>query len=84
MRVKEAEHGEKVLPGTAYLAPGHLHLSLRRVVGAMSANSPSRSRSIGTGRRWMCCSTWRPNRSGPMRWGDPHRDGKDGAQGCWR
>jgi two-component system chemotaxis response regulator CheB len=33
MRVKEAEHGEKVLPGTAYLAPGHSHLSLRRVVG---------------------------------------------------
>ena len=33
VRVKEAEHGEKVLPGTAYLAPGHSHLSVRRVVG---------------------------------------------------
>jgi two-component system chemotaxis response regulator CheB len=33
LRVKEAEHGEKVQPGTAYLAPGHSHLSVRRVVG---------------------------------------------------
>ncbi|MCK6373084.1 MAG: chemotaxis response regulator protein-glutamate methylesterase [Zoogloea sp.] len=33
MRVKEAEHGEKVMPGTAYLAPGHSHLSVRRAVG---------------------------------------------------
>lgn len=31
MHVKEAEDGEKVVPGTAYLAPGHSHLSLRRV-----------------------------------------------------
>ena len=33
LRVKEAEHGERVLPGTAYLAPGHSHLSVRRVPG---------------------------------------------------
>lgn len=33
LRVKEAEHGEKVLPGTAYLAPGHSHLSVRRAAG---------------------------------------------------
>ena len=33
LNVKEAEHGEKVLPGTAYLAPGHSHLSVRRVSG---------------------------------------------------
>ncbi len=26
--VKEADHGERVLPGHAYLAPGHSHLSL--------------------------------------------------------
>lgn len=31
MRVKEAEAGDRVLPGTAYLAPGHSHLSIRRV-----------------------------------------------------
>ncbi len=33
LRVKEAEHGERVVPGTAYLAPGHSHLSVRRVAG---------------------------------------------------
>ncbi|CAJ6343452.1 chemotaxis-specific methylesterase [Burkholderia pseudomallei] len=28
--VKEAEHGERVLPGRAYIAPGHAHLLLAR------------------------------------------------------
>ncbi len=28
--VKEAEHGDRVLPGHAYLAPGHSHLQLAR------------------------------------------------------
>jgi len=28
--VKEAEHGERVLPGHAYVAPGHSHLRLKR------------------------------------------------------
>lgn len=28
--VKEAEHGERVLPGHAYIAPGHSHLLLKR------------------------------------------------------
>ncbi len=30
VRVKEAEHGERVLPGHAYLAPGHSHLEIRK------------------------------------------------------
>lgn len=30
VRVKEAENGEAVLPGTAYIAPGHSHLLIRR------------------------------------------------------
>lgn len=30
LRVKEAEHGERVEPGCAYLAPGHSHLLLKR------------------------------------------------------
>jgi two-component system chemotaxis response regulator CheB len=30
VRVKEAEQGDKVLPGHAYLAPGHSHLQLSR------------------------------------------------------
>ena len=31
--VKEAEDGERVRPGFAYLAPGHSHLAIRRVAG---------------------------------------------------
>ncbi|MFN4064285.1 chemotaxis protein CheB [Azoarcus communis] len=31
IHVKEAEQGERVLPGTAYIAPGHSHLSIARV-----------------------------------------------------
>lgn len=30
IRVKEAEHGDRVLPGHAYIAPGHAHLLLAR------------------------------------------------------
>lgn len=30
IRVKEAEHGDRVMPGHAYLAPGHSHLLLSR------------------------------------------------------
>lgn len=30
IRVKEAEHGDRILPGHAYLAPGHSHLLLAR------------------------------------------------------
>lgn len=29
IRVKEAEHNERILPGHAYIAPGHSHLKLR-------------------------------------------------------
>ena len=34
IRVKEAEHGDRILPGHAYLAPGHSHL----LVGRSGAN----------------------------------------------
>ncbi|MBI5330944.1 MAG: chemotaxis response regulator protein-glutamate methylesterase [Betaproteobacteria bacterium] len=30
MKVKEAEHGERVLPGHAYVAPGHSHLLVKK------------------------------------------------------
>jgi two-component system chemotaxis response regulator CheB len=33
INVKEAEHGDRVLPGHAYLAPGHSHLLLNRRSG---------------------------------------------------
>lgn len=35
LKVKEAEDGERVLPGVGYLAPGHSHLSVRRVAGGL-------------------------------------------------
>lgn len=33
LRVKEAVHNERILPGTAYLSPGHSHLLVRRIGG---------------------------------------------------
>ncbi|MCQ9374752.1 chemotaxis response regulator protein-glutamate methylesterase [Methyloversatilis sp. XJ19-13] len=33
LRVKEAEQGERILPGHAYLAPGHAHLEIRKSGG---------------------------------------------------
>lgn len=33
LHVKEAEDGEIALPGTAYIAPGHSHLAVRRGMG---------------------------------------------------
>jgi two-component system, chemotaxis family, protein-glutamate methylesterase/glutaminase len=36
MRVKEAEEGDRVLPGHAYVAPGHSHLLLQRSAGHYS------------------------------------------------
>jgi len=33
LRVKEAEQGERILPGHAYLAPGHSHLEIRKSGG---------------------------------------------------
>lgn len=35
LRVKEAEEGEILVAGTAYLAPGHSHLSVRRNGGSL-------------------------------------------------
>lgn len=36
LHVKEAEHGEPVKPGVAYLAPGHSHLMLKRGPGGFA------------------------------------------------
>jgi two-component system chemotaxis response regulator CheB len=35
LKVKEAEDGEPIKPGTAYLAPGHSHLSLKKSVNGL-------------------------------------------------
>lgn len=31
IKVKEAEHGEKITPGVAYLAPGNYHMTLQKI-----------------------------------------------------
>lgn len=38
MHVKEAEDGERVRPGVAYLAPGHSHLFIRKAGGGFVCN----------------------------------------------
>ncbi|OGT03468.1 MAG: chemotaxis protein CheB [Gallionellales bacterium RBG_16_57_15] len=35
MRVKQAEHQEKILAGNVYIAPGHSHMLLERVPGSV-------------------------------------------------
>ncbi len=44
IRVKEAEQGDRVLPGTAYIAPGHSHLLVQKSAGgyvvSLSAGEP--------------------------------------------
>jgi two-component system chemotaxis response regulator CheB len=54
--VKEAEHGERVLPGYAYIAPGDSHLLLARSGATTWRTCPRKRRSIATDRRSMCCS----------------------------
>jgi two-component system chemotaxis response regulator CheB len=45
MTVKEAEHNERILPGHAYLAPGHSHLLVRKS-GAYYYTELSRSEPV--------------------------------------
>ena len=75
--VKEAEGGERVLPGHAYLAPGHSHLLLVRS-GANYVTKLTRGRrSTGTVLRSMSCST-RPRSQCRQECGrrHPHRHGQ--------
>jgi two-component system chemotaxis response regulator CheB len=44
LRVKEAEHGEQVVPGTAYLAPGIPIYRSGVWQAAISVSSPSQNR----------------------------------------
>jgi two-component system chemotaxis response regulator CheB len=37
IRVKEAEHGERLLAGTAYIAPGHSHLLVKKAADGYRA-----------------------------------------------
>jgi two-component system chemotaxis response regulator CheB len=52
--VKEAENGERILPGHAYIAPGHSHLLVRRS-GANYMTELSQSEPVNRhGPRWRC------------------------------
>jgi hypothetical protein len=53
--VKEAEDGERVLPGHAYIAPGDKHMELARSGANYQIKIHDGRRSTGTVRRWMCC-----------------------------
>ncbi|MBM7701885.1 protein-glutamate methylesterase/protein-glutamine glutaminase [Metabacillus iocasae] len=38
IHVKEAEHGELLIPGTAYIAPGGLHLTVKKIGSSVAVN----------------------------------------------
>jgi two-component system chemotaxis response regulator CheB len=82
VRVKEAEHGEKVLPGTAYLAPGHSHLSVRRVAGGYVRARPVRAGESASTRRGCAVQLGGDRQVGGNALGVILTGmGKDGAQG---
>lgn len=46
LHVKEAEDGESVVPGTAYIAPGHSHLSVKRAAAGNFQCALSRAEPV--------------------------------------
>jgi two-component system chemotaxis response regulator CheB len=82
MRVKEAEDGERVVPGHAYIAPGHSHLLLQRI-GAHYLLRLSQSEPVNRHRPSVdvlfrsVAANAGPNAIGVILTGM----GKDGAQG---
>ena len=82
MTVKEAENNERVLPGHAYLAPGHSHLSIKKS-GAYYYTELSQSEPVNRHRPSVdvlfhsAAKIAGPNAIGVMLTGM----GKDGAQG---
>ena len=64
--VREAVHGERVLPGHVYLAPGgDTHMRLAAAAPTTSSNWTPANPSTATARRWTCCSRprWRRART---------------------
>ena len=65
--VREAVHGERVLPGHVYLAPGgDTHMRLAAAAPTTSSNWTPANPSTATARRWTCCSIrprWRRART---------------------
>ena len=80
--VKEAEHGERVLPGHAYIAPGHAHLLLAkrgelycatvgRAAGEPAPPVGRRAVPLGGDARGQERARGDPDRDGPRRRGRP-------------
>jgi two-component system chemotaxis response regulator CheB len=82
MKVKEAEHNERVVPGHAYIAPGHSHLLVKKS-GAYYYTELSQSAPVNRHRPSVdvlfhsAAAVAGPNALGVMLTGM----GKDGAQG---
>ena len=82
MTVKEAEHNERIVPGHAYLAPGHSHLAIKKS-GAYYYTELSQSAPVNRHRPsvdvlfYSAAQVAGPNAVGVMLTGM----GKDGAQG---
>lgn len=82
MTVKEAEHNERILPGHAYIAPGHSHLLVRKS-GAYYYTELSKSEPVNRHRPSVdvlfhsAAQVLGPNAVGIILTGM----GKDGAQG---
>ncbi|VFS66625.1 Chemotaxis response regulator protein-glutamate methylesterase [Kluyvera cryocrescens] len=53
--VKEAEDGERVLPGHAYIAPGDKHMELARSGANYQIKIHDGPPVNRHRRRWMCC-----------------------------
>lgn len=81
LTVKEAESGERIRPGTVYVAPGHSHLKVLRVIGGFQCEL-SRSEPVNRHRPSVevlfdsAATQVGPNGIGVMLTGM----GKDGAQ----
>jgi len=82
LTVVEAKGGERLQPGTAYLAPGHSHMRVRRAAGGLvielSQEEPvNRHRPAADVLFWSVAEHVRQNALGMILTGM----GKDGAQG---
>lgn len=67
INVKEAEDGDPVLPGWAYIAPGGRHMLLQRTGMRYSIAIKTARRCRGIGRRLTYCSARPRNTRAPMR-----------------
>jgi two-component system chemotaxis response regulator CheB len=82
--VKEAEHGERVLPGHAYIAPGHAHLLLaqRRELHRAAVRRSAGEPPPAVGRRAVPLRRAARGQERDRRDPDRHGQGRRG-RACW-